>query len=525
MDTSGWTYPGDHARRTPDKVAIINGTTGTSLTYAELEARSNRYAHYLREQGLRAGDHVAVLMDNHIRYFEIVWAAMRSGLVITAINRFLTPDEAAYIVADSNAKAIVCSHGVRALAEALSERMPACPHRLMVDGTADGWPSFEATVAAYPAEPIADEQLGVMMLYSSGTTGRPKGIVRTPHTTDVRGMLDPFRRKLNAEHYAFFDDMVYLSPAPLYHAAPLGWAISIHAVGGTVVFMEKFDPAHALALIQRYRITHSQWVPTMFVRMLKLPDAERLAYDLSSLRFAIHSAAPCPVDIKLKMIDWWGPVIFEYYGSSEGVGLTTITSEEYLAHRGSVGRSVLGTVHICDDDGNELPVGETGLIYFGRDNVAFQYHNAPDKTRSTQHPRHPTWMAVGDVGYVDAYGYLYLTDRTTFMIISGGVNIYPQAIEDALISHPKVSDAAVIGVPDDEMGEAVKAVVQVEPEVGPGLGPELAEELIAYLRGKVARYMVPKSVDFVDQLPRLPTGKLYKTVLRKRYWTSTDTKA
>jgi len=514
MTHRNWSYLGDHARAHPDRVAVINGTTHAAITYAELEQRSNRLAQYLHHLGLRPGDHIAMVLENNMRCFEIGWAALRSGLQLTPVNRFLTADEAAYIIADSGSKAVISSFAMRELAEGLGTHMPGCPVRLMVDGTIEGWEAYEDTVARFPAAPLAEEVLGALMLYSSGTTGRPKGIVRVQRSHDVRDYIDQFRRA-QISGYGFFDGMVYLSTAPLYHSAPMAWALQMAAVGGTCVFMEKFDPDAALGLIERYRVTHSQWVPTMFVRLLKLPEAQRRAFDLSSMGFAVHGAAPCPQEVKRAMIDWWGPILHEYYGATEGCGLTLIDSAESLTHPGSVGRAALGVLHICDDDGRELPPGESGLIYFERDDVPFHYHNDPGKTREAQHPRHPTWTAVGDMGYVDGEGYLHLTDRKTFMIISGGVNIYPQAIEDALVTHPKVQDAGVIGVPDPEMGESVKAVVEPAPGVMPSA--ELAGELIAYLRGKVARYMIPKSVEFIDRMPRLPTGKLYKQALRDAF--------
>lgn len=514
MEQLNWSYLGDHARAHPERLAVINGTTGASMTYAELEERSNQLAHYLHELGLRPGDHIAMVLENNMRCFEIGWAAQRAGLLLTPVNRFLTPDEAAYIIADSTSKAVISSWAMRDLAAGLNDRMPDCPVRLMVDGVIEGWSAYEDAVAPCPTELLEHEALGALMLYSSGTTGRPKGIIRALHSHDVRDYVDPFRRKLYGA-YGFFDGMIYLSTAPLYHSAPLAWALQTAAIGGTTVFMEKFDAAESLALIERYRVTHSQWVPTMFVRLLKLTEPERRAHDLSSMRFAVHAAAPCPRDVKLGMIEWWGPIIHEYYGATEGCGMTQIDSAEYLSHPGSVGRATLGVIHICDDDGNELPTGESGLIYFERDRVPFQYHNDPEKTRAACHPIHPTWTAVGDMGYVDGDGYLYLTDRKTFMIISGGVNIYPQAIEDALVTHPKVQDAGVIGVPDAEMGESVKAIIEPAPGIAPTA--ELAEELVAYLRGKVARYMIPRSVAFIDTMPRLPTGKLYKQALRDKF--------
>jgi len=279
-----------------------------------------------------------------------------------------------------------------------------------------------------------------------------------------------------------------------------------------VLMMPRFDAAEALALVERHAVTHAQFVPTMFVRMLKLPEAERERHDLSSLRAVIHAAAPCPVEVKRRMIEWWGPIIHEYYGGTEGNGITRLNSAEWLAHPGSVGRAKLGIIHVCDE------AGVAGLIYFERDTVTFGYHNDPAKTRGAQHPAHPNWSTLGDIGHVDTEGYLYLTDRQAFMIISGGVNIYPQAIEDALVTHPKVRDAAVIGLPNVDLGEEVRAVVELADDQHPS--EELAEELIAYLKLRVARYMVPKAIDFTDDMPRLPTGKLYKKALRDRYATT-----
>ena len=506
-------YLADHARLTPDKPAMISADTGEAVTFAELDERSNRFAQFLHAQGLRRGDHIAVLMENNLSFMEPVWAAFRSGLYVTTINRYLPPDEAAYIASDCGAKALVISYAKRDTAAGLDDLIPNCPIRLMVGGTIPGWASYEEAVASGSPEPLAQEWMGDTMLYSSGTTGRPKGILRPlPEITPAQG----FDNRQMANRYGLSADSVYLSPAPLYHAAPLAYVLTVQSFGGTVVMMERFDAEQALALIETYGVTHSQWVPTMFVRMMKLAPQARARHDLSSHQVAIHAAAPCPVEVKRQMIEWWGPILYEYYAGTEGSGSTFITSEDWLEHPGSVGRAAIGVLHICDEDGNELPVGETGLVYFERETPTFEYHNDPAKTASARHPQHPNWNALGDVGYLDADGYLYLTDRKAFMIISGGVNIYPQAIEDALVTHPKVADGAVFGVPDAEMGEAVKAVI--EPAPGQAPSDDLAAELMAYARERMAHYMAPRSIDFIAEMPRLPTGKLYKRVLRDAYW-------
>jgi acyl-CoA synthetase (AMP-forming)/AMP-acid ligase II len=357
------------------------------------------------------------------------------------------------------------------------------------------------------------------MLYSSGTTGRPKG-VRHPLEglpIDAPGALVALASML----FGLNENTIYLSPAPLYHAAPLRYCMTIHRLGGTVVVMEHFDAEEALRDIEKYRVTGSQFVPTMFVRMLKLPDDVRLKYDVSSMKSAIHAAAPCPVEVKRKMIEWWGPVIHEYYAGTEGNGFCYVSSAEWLAHPGTVGRALVGEIHICGETGEELPVGEEGVIYFGG-GAQFEYHNDPKKTAESRHPAHPEWSTLGDVGKLDSDGYLYLTDRKAFMIISGGVNIYPQEAENLLINHPKVADVAVIGVPNEDFGEEVKAVVQ--PAHWGDAGPALADELIAYCREHLSPIKCPRSVDFDPELPRHPTGKLYKRLIRDRYWGKRDSR-
>jgi long-chain acyl-CoA synthetase len=504
-------YIGDHARTRPDHPAVIHTGTGEALTYRELDERSNRLARLLHAQGLRRGDTVALFMENNIRFLEVAWAALRSGLYLTAVNRYLTVEEAAYVIGDCDARALVSSAAKAEVAAALPPLLPHCRRFLMTDGTAPGWESYEAAAAEYPAAALRDERAGELMLYSSGTTGRPKGVQRL--LRDVHPGDDaPYAEMIH--DYGFGPDTIYLSPAPMYHAAPLAFSLVVQRCGGTVLMMPRFDAAEALALIERCRVTHGQFVPTMFVRMLKLDAAER-ARDLSSLRCAIHAAAPCPVEVKRAMIDWWGPIIHEYYGGTESNGRTAISAAEWLAHPGSVGRARVGIIHICDEAGDELPTGEQGLVYFERDRMPFAYHKDPERTRAAQHPLHPAWSTLGDVGYVDADGYLFLTDRKAFMIISGGVNIYPREIEDVLVTHPKVRDVAVFGLPDADMGERVIAVV--EPMEGAHPDPALIAELMEYAATRLARYKLPKRVEFTEALPRLPTGKLYKKALRDAY--------
>jgi len=510
-------YPGHWAELKPDEPAIINASNDARLSWRELDDTSNRIAQLFRARGLETGDHVALLMENHLEYLAVAWAAFRSGLYITCVNRYLTPEEVAYIVEDSGSRALVASPAVIDL-DALTPLIPHCATRLMARGEAPGWDRFEVEYRAQPAEPLPEQPMGDSMLYSSGTTGRPKGIKRPLTGRSVTEGIPGLDR---TSPYGFDEHSVYLSPAPLYHAAPFGYCMRTLALGGTVVMMERFDPLQALANIERYRITHSQWVPTMFVRMLKLDDAERSRFDLSSHRCAIHAAAPCPVEVKKQMMDWWGPIIWEYYAGTERNGSTVIGPEEWLAHPGSVGRARSGIIHICDEEGRELGPNQEGVIYFEQPERPFVYHNAPEKTAESGHPEHENWTALGDVGYLDGDGYLYLTDRKAYLIISGGVNIYPREIEDALILHDKVADVAVFGVPNADFGEEVKAVVQ--PVEGVPGSPELAEELEAFARKHLAGFKVPRSFDFVQALPRLPTGKLYKRMLRDAYWNKAGT--
>lgn len=515
-------YAPDVAATDPDRPCIVMASSGATVSYGEFEARSNQLAHLFRDRGLQRLDHHSLFMENHERFFEVCGAGERSGLYVTAINSYLTPDEVAYLVDNSRSRIVVTS---AAKYEVARDAVAQCPgvEEVLVVGGADlalepPFRDYAEAISSFPTTPIDDEWLGTPMLYSSGTTGRPKGILRPLPEVPPSEQLPLFYFLENLWQYR--EHMVYLSPAPLYHSAPLAANALTIRVGGTCVIMERFDPEHYLQLVEQHRVTHSQLVPTMFSRMLKLPDEVCHRYDLSSLEIAIHAAAPCPVPVKQAMIDWWGPIIHEYYGATEGLGFTACDSEEWLAHPGTVGRTLAGVLHVLDDEMNEVPTGERGTIWFEAAST-FEYFDDPEKTASALSPD-GTMATVGDVGYVDDDGYLYLTDRATFMIISGGVNIYPQECENLLITHPSVADAAVFGVPDPDLGEVVKAVVQPMPDVD--AGPELEAELLEFCREHLARVKCPRSIDFEAELPRLPTGKLYKRVLRDRYWGDADSR-
>jgi long-chain acyl-CoA synthetase len=506
-----------------NKPAVILHPSGTVITFDDLEARANRLAHRFRQAGLREGDTVAILMENNEHIHAVMWAARRSGLYYVPINTHLTAAEAAYIIDNSNAKAIIGSAPLRETCVGLAGHLPGgLPGLLMITGAippgdspASGrypqpnWERYPECVADQPDTPIEDEIEGDLLQYSSGTTGRPKGIKRElPHVSpaEAPGMMSAL------VGFWMDPDAVYLSPAPLYHTAPSVWSMNVQAGGITTVVLEKFDAEGCLDAIQRHRVTHAQFVPAMFVRMLKLPQDVRDSYDLSSLKRVMHAAAPCPVEIKKQMIDWWGPIIDEYYASSEAIGSTLITAEDWLAHPGSVGKPMLGGVHILGEDGTEQPPGQAGEIYF-EGGYSFEYLNDPTKTAASR-DKHG-WMTVGDVGYLDDEGYLYLTDRRHHMIISGGVNIYPQETENLLVTHPKVLDAAVFGVPDDEMGQRVMAAVQtVDPA---DATDQFGDELMAWLRDQLSHFKCPRSIAFEAQLPRTDTGKLYKNGLIEKY--------
>jgi acyl-CoA synthetase (AMP-forming)/AMP-acid ligase II len=504
-----WEHPRKKAQDKPDKPAVIMAGTGEIVTRMQLEKRANQVAHMLRDLGLKKGENIAILMENRPQFIEICCAASRTGLFYTAISTHLTIPEVEYIISDSGAKALFTS---KAMMEKIGElNANGKIHKFMVDGEMPGFKDYEARVTSYSTEPVPDEASGRDMLYSSGTTGRPKGIKAQVEELPYGEVTDKVVSL--ALLFNLTEEAIYLSPAPLYHAAPLRFVMVTLRAGGTVVIMEKFDAFQALAAIEKYKVTHSQWVPTMFVRMFKMPQEDRDRFDLSTHKVAIHAAAPISVKIKQDMIDWWGPILFEYYAGTEGNGLCAIQSEEWMEHKGSVGRSFIGQAHILDENGEELPPGEIGAIYFS-DADTFEYHNDPEKTAASRSKQ--GWTTINDVGYLDEEGYLFLTDRKSNMIISGGVNIYPQEAENVLINHPQVMDVAVIGIPNEEFGEEVKGVVQ--PRTMREAGPELEQELIAYCHEHLSRIKCPVSIDFEEDLPRTPTGKLLKRLIKERYW-------
>ncbi|MES2340874.1 MAG: acyl-CoA synthetase [Pseudomonadota bacterium] len=503
-------HPATHATTHPDRAAYIMSGSGETVTYKQLDERSNQGAQLFRSLGLNTGDVIAILMDNSPRFFEIAWAAQRCGLYYACISSKLQAGEIDYIMKDCAAKLLITSAGVGPVIDELPALLPGVKLYMVGEARAP-YESFEAARDKMPTTPVADESAGADMLYSSGTTGRPKGIkpALTGSPIDDPNPLAMMAQML----FGFRPDSVYLSPAPLYHAAPLRWCMSVQRLGGTVVVMEKFDPEDALRLIEKHKIDVGQFVPTHFVRMLKLPQEVRDRYDVSSMRSAVHAAAPCPIPVKEQMMSWWGPVIHEYYAGSEGNGFCYIGPEDWLAHKGSVGKGTTAEVKICDDEGEPLPPRSEGVVYFAN-GAPLTYHNAPDKIAENTNKH--GWTTLGDVGWVDEEGFLYLTDRKSFMIISGGVNIYPQELENLLITHPKVADAAVVGAPHEEMGEQVVAVIQ--PMDWAAANDELKAELAAFCRANLSHVKSPRRIDFMQELPRHPTGKLYKRLIRDAYW-------
>lgn len=503
-------HPISHARSRPDHPAIIMAGSGETMSYGEMDAYANRFAQLLRSKGLGPGEHFGVLMENNIHFLALVWGSQRAGTMMVPVSTRLTATEICYILKDAGVKLLVTS---RKFDDVLQGLRKECGDIDLLIVGGEGAEDYVAALDRQAAEPIPDQAPGQYMLYSSGTTGAPKGVRPAPPDSDDIEAVNPLvGLAIMGAGMPADGSMVYLSPAPLYHAAPLGWCTTAHRLGGTVVVMEKFEPQHALDTIQKYKVTDSQWVPTHFVRMLKLEPEEREGYDLSSHQRALHAAAPCPVPIKREMIEWWGPIINEYYAGSEGIGMTLIKAEDWLQHPGSVGKAIHGKLHVCGPDGEELPAGQDGLLFFENDQIP-SYHNDPAKTAEAMHPE--GWMTLGDIGHVDEDGYLYLTDRKSHMIISGGVNIYPQEIENLLVTHDKVMDAAVIGAPCPDFGEKVVAVVQ--PKDMAEAGADLEAELRDFLAPRLAKMKMPKLFDFRPQLPREANGKLYKRELRDEF--------
>lgn len=495
----------------PDRAAVILHPSGRVVTFGELDESANRLSNYFRRRGLMAGDTVAVLMENNAHIHAVMWAARRSGLYFTLVNSHLTAREAAYVVHDCGARALISSHAMREVCNALEQHLPkGLPSiALLADGDLHSWQRYPECAAEESILFTPDGREGQLLQYSAGSTGRPKGIRRPPSSghNGCPTLPTPVFAALGVTA-----ESVYLSPAPTYHTAPAMWTMSAQAVGATTVMMEHFDAEAALECIDRYRVTHAQFVPTMFVRMLRLPGHVRNRFKLASLQRVIHAAAPCPPVIKHQMIEWWGPIIDEYYGSSEGAGISFIRAEEWLARPGSVGKPILGRPHILDDNGDELPPGDVGDVYF-EGGYPFEYLNDSAQTASSRSVE--GWVTVGDIGFLDDDGYLYLTDRRNNTIISGGVNIYPQEVENVLIGHPWVADVAVFGVPDDDLGQAVMAVVELTDHIRSGAA--VSADLMSWARDRLARHKRPRALAFEPQLPRTDTGKLFKSRLIAKY--------
>ena len=505
-------HPRAIAALTPDKPALIMADRGESITYGELVRRSDQFGHLLAALGVKQGDTIAILVENHLRYPELIWGAKNSGVRYVAVSTHLNGADAAYVIGDCGAVLLVTSKACAPLAVQAIDGLFDVPTLLMIDGAVKPFRPYEALLAQQPDTPIEGRRRGPSMLYSSGTTGRPKG-VRTEFP-DVSPETPPQRLAMLLEQYGFGLDTVFINPGPYYHAAPGRMMVSIHRTGGTVIGFRSFDPAVTLQAIAEFGGTHGFFVPTMFGRMLALPDDVRCAARTGTLRHAIHGAAPCPVHVKRAMIDWWGPVISELYGGTEAVGHSFITSDEWLAHPGSVGKPARGcTLRITGLDGKEVPVGEPGRIMM-KNGMNVAYHGDTAKTAALYDDT--GFASLGDIGYVDVEGYLYLTDRESHMIIVGGVNVYPQEAENVLLEHPGIADVAVIGVPDADLGEAIKGVVQLNAGYDPTQA--LAGEIIGYCRARLSLHKCPRSVDFILQLPRNDAGKLVKRILREQYW-------
>ncbi|MDY6942244.1 MAG: acyl-CoA synthetase [Pseudomonadota bacterium] len=498
------------AAHTPERTALITPDERT-LSFGELGGRVNRIAHGMQSLGLGRGERVALLLPNGQAWIEAYMAATQIGLYVTPINWHLVGEEVAYIVANCDAKLLIAHERYAAAAQQAARAAKLTKKQCLAVGKIEGFRPYEELLAGQPDSPPEERYAGNLMLYTGGTTGKPKGVLRPlpeggPDQAAQLGQL----------LFSLFDVKpgrgIHLCQGPLYHSAPAGFSTGAMHMGQTLVLMDKWDAEHALQLIERYRVTATHMVPTMFVRLLRLPEETRRRYDLSSLRNVIHAAAPCPVEIKRQMLDWWGPVIYEYYGATEGGG-TLVKPQEWLEHPGTVGRAWPGIqVKILDDDGNELSPNKVGTIYMTAGLGDFEYHKDAEKTRSV---KRDGMITAGDLGYLTDEGWLYISDRRTDLILSGGANIYPAEIESILVTHPKVTDAAVFGVPDPDWGEAVQAVIElVDGESG---SPQLAEEIRQHAALHLARYKIPRYIDFSEKLPRLPSGKLLKRRLKDQY--------
>ena len=487
----------------PNEPALIIEPGARNKTFADLECRSRCLSGFFQQSGLLRGDHIAVLMQNNQYYHEVCWAAQRAGLYYTPVNWHLTPSEAGYMIKDCGAKALIYSSDLAKMAASIKDLNSSLSICLQAGGN-----EYSGIMASTEFTRPDDRLSGAYMFYSSGTTGRPKGIKRQLPDT-VFGTPDKHIERLR-DQYGFDENTVYLNPAPLYHAAPLGWTLSAQALGGLTVIMKTFDAVELLMLIEKYKVTHVQCVPTMFVRLLKLTEEERSRYDLSSLKVIIHAAAPCPIDTKKEMIKWFGPILKEYYAGSEGNGFVAIDSHEWLSKIGSVGRPKNCTITITDENGVELEPGEIGHIYFSG-GAHFNYHNDDDKTKGAYDAKGRS--TLGDLGYLDTDGYLFLCGRRGDMINVGGVNVYPREIEDVLITHPSILDIAIIGEPCSEFGETLLAVIQ---PVNKAINEVKFLEMIRqYCQEKLAKYKIPRSIIFVETFPRMPTGKIKVDALRR----------
>ncbi|HBZ68258.1 MAG TPA: acyl-CoA synthetase [Deltaproteobacteria bacterium] len=517
MAQSFWAF----AQANPDHLALVEPPEGgeREVKAGELLAGCNQIVHGLRELGLDKGDCIAVVLPNGAPMIELYLAALQAGWYLTPINHHLAAPEIAYIVRDCEAKAFIADARFAAPAKAAMEELGFPAHARFAIGQVPGFRSLAEWKERQPTSLPEDRSAGSVMFYTSGTTGRPKGVRRGLAPLDPDTVATLFTAFLQMFGIKPQDGNVHLCGSPLYHTAVLTFASCSLHMGHTLVLMDKWTPEGCLKAIERRRVTTSHMVPTQFHRLLALPAEVRARYDVSSLRTMVHAAAPCPPDIKRKMIEWWGPTIYEYYAATEGGG-TLVSPQEWLRYPGTVGKAWPGSaIRILDDEGKEKPVSEAGTVYMALGAAAFEYHKDKAKTEAN---RREGFFTVGDVGYLNEDGYLFLCDRKSDMIISGGVNIYPAEVEAALLAHPKVGDAAVFGIPDADWGEQVKAVI--EPAAGVDASPALAQEILAFCAGRIAKYKMPKSIDFLDALPRDPNGKLYKRKLRDPYWEGRERK-